>query len=150
MNKDDTVIATDSPLDATQQAKLIALLDSIIPPDPVRNLPSAGEMDLVSYVTNQSPEFIVPLVKMVDYFDDAFVELDSAERHPLVQLFSEQKPELFAAFIFLTYACYYQNDHVRAGLNLAPGAPFPRGNDIISGDLSLLDEVLNRPPMYRV
>lgn len=149
MDKDESVIATDSPLDTSQQAKLVALLDSIIPPDPERNLPGAGDMDLVSHVSDQSPESMVLLVKTVDYFDDDFVKLDSAERHPLVQSFSEQKPGLFSEFIFHTYACYYQNDHVRAGLDLAPGPPFPRGNDLISGDLSLLDEVLNRPPMYR-
>lgn len=149
MDEDESVIATDSPLDSSQQAKLVALLDSIIPPDPERNLPGAGDMDLVSHISIQSPEFIALLVKTVDYFDDDFVKLDSTERHPLVQSFSEQKPELFSVFIFHTYACYYQNDLVRAGLDLAPGPPFPRGNEIQAGDLSLLDEVLKRPPMYR-
>lgn len=149
MDEDESVIATDSPLDSSQQAKLVALLDSIIPPDPERNLPGAGDMDLVSHISIQSPEFIALLVKTVDYFDDDFVKLDSTERHPLVQSFSEQKPGLFSVFIFHTYACYYQNDLVRAGLDLAPGPPFPRGNEIKAGDLSLLDEVLKRPPMYR-
>jgi hypothetical protein len=149
MDKDSEVIATDNPLNESQKAKLVALQDSIIPSNEERKLPSAGDMDLISQVINFSPEFVPLLMGAVDYFDDEFAGLDNAERHPLVQAFSEQHPELFGAVIFHTYACYYQDDRVRAGLDLAPGPPFPRGNEVKQGDLSLLDEVLKRPPMYR-
>jgi hypothetical protein len=149
MRKTDNLITSDTLLNALQQAKLAGLLDVIIPEDKARQLPSAGDSDLGNYINEQSPDFIPGLVKALESFSDDFAELAWSERYRLVQAFSGEYTELFNEIIFHTYACYYQNDLVRKGLDLAPGPPFPRGNEIKSGDLSLLDEVLKRPPMYR-
>jgi hypothetical protein len=149
MNNADNIITSDNPLNASQQAKLAALLDVIIPEDEVRGMPSAGDLDLGKYINEHTPVFIPGLINVLENFEDGFAGLNWSERHSLVQRFSEDQTEVFNEVVFHAYACYYQNDLVRRGLGLAPGPPFPRGNEIVAGDLSLLDEVLKRPPMYR-
>ena len=40
------------------------------------------------------------------------------------------------------YDCYYQDDRVRSKIGVVTGAVFPQGNQIIPGDLALLDPVI--------
>ncbi|HIG44525.1 MAG: hypothetical protein ABGY96_21525 [bacterium] len=149
MKDDNDIITTDNPLTSAQQANLAALLDAMIPADEDRELPSAAELDLVTYITGQAPEFIPVLALALNSFEEPFAGLPRTERHLLVEEFSKNEADLFNALLFHTFACYYQDDRVLVGLGLAPGPPFPRGNEIEPGDLSLLDPVLQRSQLYR-
>jgi hypothetical protein len=44
---------------------------------------------------------------------------------------------------------YYEDPRVQQAHNRRPGPPFPEGYVVIQGDWSLLDQVRNRPPLYR-
>ena len=147
MNK--SIITSDDPLTADQKAIFNGLLDVIIPPDEKRDLPGASTLDLIAYLDEQAPELIPLLARHLEYFDRQFAGLSSKEQHPLVESFSEVHAEFFNALLFHTFACYYQNEQVLNAIGLASGPPFPRGNDVASGDLSLLDPVLKRPRVYR-
>ena len=143
------VIATDHPLTASQQQTLAALLDTMLPASDDGNLPSARELDLIGYVLDTAEDFIPLLVEIVDSFDEAFADLSIAQRYPLVEAFSTTRTELFESLLFQLYDCYYQDDRVLEGIGMATGPPFPDGNTIESGDLSLLDPVLEKSPTYR-
>jgi hypothetical protein len=45
--------------------------------------------------------------------------------------------------------CYYRDDRVMTSLGQEPRAPFPKGHVLEQGDLSLLDPVRARPPIWR-
>ena len=144
-----TVITTDSPLNAVQQDKLAAFLDAIIPASEEKGLPSAKELDLVAYLSEQAADFIPLLINGLDNLDDQFPNLIPAERHPVVEVLSKTQAELFNGLLFHALACYYQDDRVLEALGLGAGPPFPRGNEVVEGDMSLLDPVLKRPRLYR-
>ncbi len=143
------VIATDHPLTASQQQTLAALLDTMLPASDDGNLPSARELDLIGYINETAEDFIPLLVEIVDSFDEAFSDLSIVQRYPLVEAFSTTRTELFESLLFQLYDCYYQDDRVLEGIGMAAGPPFPEGNTIESGDLSLLDPVLEKSPTYR-
>ena len=144
------IITTDKPLTAKQIEILAGLLDVIIPASEDRSMPSASELDLIAYLLEHAPELIEDLIEGLKTLDDThFTSQSQPDRQSLVEEYSKDQPELFGTLLFHIYACYYQDDNVLKGLGLAPGPPFPGGNTVISGDLSLLDPVLKRPRLYR-
>ena len=150
MTDENNIITTDNPLDAGQQETLAVLLDVIIPASEDGRLPSAAAMDLATYINQQDAEFIPVLGRVLDNLrEKLFTSLNDSERYQLVEDFSKADPAKFNTLLFFAYACYYQDDRVLEGIGLGKGPPFPRGNTIESGDLSLLDPVLKRPRLYR-
>jgi hypothetical protein len=149
MSDGNDIISTDNPLNDEQQARLAGLLDVIIPPSEDGRLPSAAELDLVAYVQTYAPEFLPALVQVLDDLDEQFASLERTERHALVEELSKSQAEVFGLILFNTFACYYQNDSVHKAIGMGEGPPFPRGNEVEPGDLSLLDPVLARPTLYR-
>ena len=143
------VIASDHPLTTAQQQTLSALLDTILPASDDGHMPSAQELDLLGYLNATAEEFIPVLVEVVGNFDDDFSGLALSDRYPVVEAFSKAQVELFEGLLFHTYACYYQDDRVLTGIGVAAGPPFPRGNTVEEGDLSLLDPVMQGSQTYR-
>lgn len=144
-----TNIATDHPLTELHRQTLAALLDTILPESDDGTIPSARELDLIGYLQEKDDAFIPALREIADSFDEKFAGLPLAERYPVVKAFSEARAELFQGLLFHTYVCYYQDHRVLEGIGLAAGPPFPRGNDVEMGDLSLLDSVVQRTRTYR-
>ena len=156
-NDKNEIIASDNPLSEAQRLKLASLLDVIIPGSDDGRMPSAGELDLVAYVQEYAPEFVPMIIQALDALDEVcasrdvqdFTALPRLERHSLVEELSSTQAELFDVLHAHTLSCYYTDDRVSVGLGLEPGPPFPRGNTIEPGDLSLLDPVLRRAKLYR-
>ncbi len=149
MNDESDIITTDNPLSSEQKAKLAGLLDAIIPPGEDGRMPGASELDLIAYIQKQAAEFIPALIQLLDELDDQFAVLEPSQRHPVVEELSKSRADLFGPVLFHTFACYYQDDSVLEGLGMGAGPPFPRGNTVDSGDLSLLDPVIQNPKAYR-
>lgn len=147
--KDSNVITSDQPLTSEQAALLSSLLNVIIPPSDDGVMPGAGELDLVSYLREQTPEVVATIRQASSFFEFDFPSKSATERHQLVVEFSVTEPEMFNTLLFQSYACYYQNDRVLTGLGLAAGPPFPRGNSVDSGDLTTLDKVVQNAKGYR-
>ena len=145
----NNVIATDHPLTASQQQTLSALLDTLLPASDDGNMPSAQILDFRAYLHEKAADFVPRLVDIVGHFDASFVGLALPERCLVLEAFSKAEPELFEGLLFNTYACYYQDDRVLEGIGSAAGPPFPRGNTVEAGDLSLLDPVVQGSRAYR-
>lgn len=145
----ESVITSDSPFDETGRQVLGALLDTLIPASDDGVMPSAAELDLVSYLGDNAPELIPVIKSVVDQFDAEFASRSIDERCEQLGAFSRANEELFGALLFHTYACYYQEDRVLIGVGSNAGPPYPRGNTIETGDLSLVNPVLELDKSYR-
>ena len=71
-----------------------------------------------------------------------FAALSGRDRHERVAAFSQARPAEFAGLLARVYDCYYQDDRVRERIGVVKGAVFPQGNEVVQGDLSLLDPVI--------
>ena len=147
--KDSNVITSDQPLTSEQAELLSSLLNVIIPASDDGVMPGAGELDLVSYLREQTPEVVAVIRQASSFFEFDFPSKSATERQQLVVEFSVTEPEMFNTLLFQSYACYYQNDRVLTGLGLAAEPPFPRGNSVDSGDLTTLDKVVQNAKGYR-
>ena len=145
----DSLITTDHPLSEAQRATLAALQDTLVPASDERGLPGAGSLDLVGWLQAREDEFLAALDPILAAFESDFADLDYGGRHAQVQRFSEAQPELFGALLFNVYGCYYEDERVKQAIGMGAGAPFPRGNTIEAGDLSLLDPVIDGAHAYR-
>ncbi len=112
-------------------------------------MPSAGELDFFAFVLEQSKDFVPALARTLDHFDDNFPNDPMSVRLARVKEYARKNAEAFDGLLFQIYDCYYQDDRVRGLIGVVPGAPFPQGNIIEPGDLSLLDAVVERSRGYR-
>lgn len=135
------IITTDQMFTAEEQIRLDALLDTLVPASDDGSKPSATEVGFVQYLAEQDPEFVTEMKAALATLDISS-ELDLASRVELVTTFSNENPDSFRDMLSRVYDCYYQNDAVRREIGVVTGAPFPQGNEIVSGDLSLLDPVV--------
>jgi hypothetical protein len=136
------IISSDNPLNVEQQSTLTALLDTLVPASDDGSMPSAAEVDFGAYLRTQAPEFLPDLTTTLDELGPAFAALEPDERYEQVSRFSSAEPRRFQALLTRVYDCYYQDDRVRVAIGVATGAPFPQGNQVTPGDLSLLDPVI--------
>ena len=143
------LIKTDSPLTEKQKQLLSAFLDTLIPASKDGRRPGAGETDFIVWLQERAQELVPLLVSVLDGLGEDFGSKSIEDRVTQVQDFGASHPELFEGLIFHTYACYYQDDRVLTGIGLDTRPPFPRGNSIESGDLALLDPVLEGSRTYR-
>lgn len=145
----DELIASDAPLDDGQREVLAALADTLVPASDDGAMPSAKELDLSGYLAHNASDFLPELVQILARFDDGFAAEPLAARYERLKAFSEAEPELFGRLLAEVYGCYYQDARVLEGIGVGTGPPFPRGNTVEPGDLSLLDPVLANPTNWR-
>ncbi|MGD8417454.1 MAG: hypothetical protein PVH91_10380 [Pseudomonadales bacterium] len=135
-------ISTDHPLNPEQRVLLAALLDTLIPASEDGRMPAASETGFDTYLLTQAEGFLPELVSILEHFDASFPDLPLARRCEDVTTLSTANPEGFRSLLTRVYDCYYQNDRVRLEIGVVAGAPFPQGNEVMPGDLSLLDPVI--------
>lgn len=153
----DEVIQTDHPLNEDQKNTLDALLKLVIPASEDGKMPSAAEVGFLEYLVNSEPGFIPQLKQCLDVIIDAvepaqdkpFSETGERETEALVNKLRSSQGELFNLFTNLVLSCYYQHDRVMIGIGLEPRPPFPKGNQVEDGDLSLLAPVKQRGEFWR-
>lgn len=145
----DGLIASDAPLTAERQAVLTALADTVVPPSEDGLMPGAGTLDVLGYLQRAAEDFLPDLPDILDAFDATFATEDPAMRYERVKAWSEAAPETFQALLGHVYGCYYQDAEVLEAIGVGAGPPFPRGNTVEPGDLSLLDPVMENPLEWR-
>ena len=98
--KDSNVITSGQPLTSEQAELLSSLLNVIIPPSDDGVMPGAGELDLVSYLREQTPEVVATIRQASSFFEFDFPSKSATERHQLVVEFSVTEPEMFNTLLF--------------------------------------------------
>jgi len=145
----DELITSSARLDDERRGILNCIADTVLPATEDGVMPSAGQLDFWEYVVQFEPDSAEDVLAVIDNFDPEFAALPLERRVETMRGFSESEPVLFRSFLTRVYGCYYQHDLVLQGIGLAKGPPFPRGNSIESGDLSLLDPVTAVDRTYR-
>ena len=143
------IISTDHPLTRSQQKLLAALLDTLVPANDDGSMPSAADIGFDEYLVVQAEEFVPHLISVLQHFEPSFVGRSMTARYEEVRAFSAANPALFQLLLTRVYDCYYQNDRVREQIGVVTGAPFPQGNQIPQGDLTLLDPVIANSARHR-
>jgi hypothetical protein len=143
------LISTDHPLTEAERSLMTALLDTLLPASDELGMPSAAELDFDDYLKHQAADLIPALREALRHFDSNFIDLTLERRVEAVTSFSANQPELFMTLLPRVYDCYYQDDRVRGQIGVVTGAPFPQGNELMPGDLSLLDPVIEQRDSHR-
>ncbi len=147
----------EGPLTNQQLRMLRSAAGVIVPADDKGAMPGAAQIDMQGYLTERPPEELQMLVACVDALA-GFVagqeqasggKLDEAAEKDAITSFAGTHPELWQLLVLTTYSCYYQDESVLLALGMDPSPPFPRGNEVEPGDLSLLDPVRKRKSFYR-
>ena len=151
------MIATDSPLDADQEAALAAVVGAMIPASEEFAVPGADDpaifADLLTLV-KRHPEPVLEGLKALDDIAESrhggrFGTLDEEARAATLDAFSRSGAAHLRAIVSMTVQVYYRDDRVMISLGMEPRPPFPKGFEVEQGDLSLLDPVRERGRIWR-
>jgi hypothetical protein len=142
------LIGSDRPISGGILDVLRALLDTLLPASDDGRMPSAADLDFIGHLERLDSAYVPQLAAVLRAFDLGFARLDIAARVAEVTRFAQRDPTAFRQLLQRVYDCYYQNDRVRIAIGMTAGAPFPQGNTVVTGDLSLLDPVIRNRGQY--
>ena len=143
---------------AAQRELLISVLNCVIPA--AGAFPGAGDLGVVGYidrVVGQSAAlkrlFAQGLVQITlasqAQYAQPFTALLEGQRDAVLRHVEATAPQFFEALVTHTYSGYYSHPTVVRLLGMEGRPPQPRGYHLEPLDLSLLDNVKQRQPIYR-
>ena len=141
-----------TPWTAHERATLDALFASLIPPLTDRGLPSGAEVGLLTVC--HDAVLVEPLRRAVKRLDDVtggrFAVLSPPERDVHIRRLEGEQVTEFREILRQLVARYYVDPRVVHAIGEAARPPFPDGHAVIDGDLTLLEPVYERGPLYRL
>jgi hypothetical protein len=148
---------SDQALTPAQRASLDIVLNMIVPPSADGRMPGAVEVGVPAYLVAEAPDALPQLRRELEElerrarerFARGFAQLDAVERQTLTEAMRAQEPSFMGRLAMETLACYYQHDRVLEGLGVEARPPYPKGYQVVQGDLSLLEPVRARGKIYR-
>ena len=156
MNSNE-IIGSDAVLDSNQQRTFGAILDMIIPASGDGRFPSAAETDVLGYVAKTDPKLLETVRIELDRLNTmsenlhglVFGDAHETVRQELLDEIRGKEPQFLRGLAVQTVTCYYQDDRVMEAIGMEARPPFPKGYEVVAGDLSLLDPVRARGQVYR-
>ena len=82
-------------------------------------------------------------------YSKIFAFLSEKECENIFEHLKSNNNNFAKTLIVNTLGCYYQNDSILKTLGISSKAPYPDGNQVIFGDLNLLDPVRKMKNIYR-
>ena len=151
------IIGSDAVLDSDQQRTFGAILDMIIPASGDGRFPSAAETDVLGYVAKTDPKLLETVRIELDRLNTmsenlhglVFGDAHETVRQELLDEIRGKEPQFLRSLALQTVTCYYQDDRVMEAIGMEARPPFPKGYEVVAGDLSLLDPVRARGQVYR-
>lgn len=135
-----------------ERATLDALFSSLIPPLADRGLPSGAE---VGFLADCHDAVLVESLRHVaKWLDDVtggrFGALAPPERVVHIRRLEGEHVTEIREILRQLVARYYVDPRVAQAIGQAVRPPFPDGHAVIDGDLTLLEPVYERGPLYRL
>ena len=143
---------------ASQQTLLSHVLNRLIPA--TDDFPGAGDLGVASYVdtvVGRSAELKRLFAEGLTHIALAsqalqgqeFIDLADDQKDAVLRQVETLHPAFFEALVQHTYSGYYSHPTVIRLLGLEARPPQPRGYHLEPLDLTLLDRVKQRGPLYR-
>ena len=143
---------------AAQRELLVSVLNRVVPA--AGAFPGAGDLGVASYVdrvVRQSATlkrlFAQGLVQIIltsqAQYAQPFTTLLEGQRDAVLHHVETTAPEFFEALVTHTYSGYYSHPAIVRLLGMEGRPPQPRGYHLEPLDLSLLDNIKKRQPIYR-
>ena len=147
----------DINLNQDQRNTLKRFLNIIIPPCEKSGLVGAGELNLMEFVIKYDSNALEIIIHDLDImnklsikkYSKLFALLSEKECSNIFEDLKSNNNNFAKTLIVNTLGCYYQNNSILKTLGISSKAPFPDGNQVISGDLNLLDPVRKMSSIYR-
>ena len=144
-------------LNQDQRNTLKRFLNIIIPPCEKSGLMGAGELNLIEFVSKYDSSALEIIIHDLDTMNNLsikkysklFAFLSEKECEDILEHLKSNNNNFAKTLIVNTLGCYYQNDSILKTLGISSKAPYPDGNQVISGDLNLLDPVIKMKNIYR-
>ncbi len=154
----DQLARTPSFFVEAQRALLRSILNRIVPASGA--FPGAGDLDIASYidvVVGRSMDlkwlFAQGMARIEGsshaQYAQAFAGLSDGQKDAILRHVESANPDFFAALVLHTYSGYYSHPTVIQLLGLELRPPQPGGYQLEPLDLSLLETVKRRAPIYR-
>ena len=151
------IIGSDGALTAAQRETLRVVLDMIISASEDGRFPSAAEVDVLGHIRESQSQLLPALREDLgrlngqaeQRFGTAFARLVASKRNSILDDIRAVEPGFLNVLALQTATCYYQDDRVLRALGMEARPPFPKGYEVLSGDLALLDPVRKRGKLYR-
>ena len=140
-------------LSAAEQRTLRQVVSHIVPASAEFKIPGADDdrifADILASLGRDAPAVRQALQRIADLAGTAFIDLPMSRQQDVLATLSGDHPAAAAVLYAVTVQRYYRDDRILASLGLEPRPPFPRGYDLPAADLSILDPVRARGPIYR-
>ena len=144
-------------LNEDQILDLNKILQIIIPPNQIKDLPGADEIKFLEFIEKFHPNFIEKISKELIAIHSAaerkysrkIVDLNEAELFSFLSELKRANDSLLNDLTLLVYECYYQYQPVLEILNINASAPFPQGHEVVKGDYELLGPVKKMNKIYK-
>jgi hypothetical protein len=152
--------AKPAPLSDDQQRALAPVLDGLVPRSDDGLLPGAGELGLAGDLDEalqrdpalhaQVAASLAGLDRLARARGSARFTALSAEQQAEVMTELSCSEHAFPPMLLLyTFGCYYKHPRILAHYGFQARPPHPKGYEVAPTDLSLLDPVRERGPIYR-
>jgi len=153
-------VSTESPVffAAAQCELLVSVLNRLVPA--AGAFPGAGDLGVASYLDRVVGQFAVlkhlfaeGLVQIMltsqAQYAQPFTMLLEGQRDAVLRHVEATAPEFFEVLVAHTYSGYYSHPTIVRLLGMEGRPPQPRGHHLEPLDLSLLDNIKQRQPIYR-
>ncbi|MDJ0788820.1 MAG: hypothetical protein QNK05_18580 [Myxococcota bacterium] len=128
----------------------VALLDTLVPPHLEHGLAGAGGLGLGARIAERAAGLLPVLDPVIAELErHEFAALDAAGRDRVVKELDPELAGLVGGLVFQTFVSYYEHPAVVVALGLEARPPHPEGYPLEEGDLSSLEKVRQRGPLYR-
>ena len=143
-----------------QRRALAPVLDGFIPPSDDGLLPGAGQLGLAGELDEalqREPALHAQVATSLVGLDElarlrgaaCFSALAAAEQAEVMTELSCSERAFPPMLLLYTFGCYYKHPRILAHYDFEARPPHPKGYEVAPTDLSLLDPVRRRGPIYR-
>ena len=147
-------------LNDDQRRALAPLLDGYIPRSADGTLPGAGELGIAAdldEVLQREPDMHAMVVASLAAMNRLaerrgvarFTALSAEQQADVMSALSCTEDAFPPMLMLYTFGCFYKHPRILAHYGLEARPPHPKGYEVGPNDLSLLDPVRERGPIYR-
>ena len=146
-------ITAQSNIFTDQERELLAcIVEFIIPCAPDQNLPGAGDLAILEDIVTIGKNDLPSLKKAISEFDtlaSGLTEnLNDAAKAEVINSYRLQCSRSALFLQTITATAYYRDARVLEHIGVEARPPFPKGYHVEQSDLTLLDPVRKRGPIF--